>query len=476
MSCLGPNYNPIPTREWDRFENVCIHNNNNSSYTNNNNNSIIWNGKSFPLSDLKKGNVLEYKKNSANITKQQRYAQIAKGKWINRTNTWASQTETYTNPNVGSLKRICYSKIITNNRQLENASRCLNSNQPTDLPLSCNKYMKPTFKSLPVNKLYNNNNNSNNNTPIRPKKLNLTLPSTIQNNTNTNINLTQKNVTPNVIPSGGMLVYNITENICTGEIYNITEPQTCFSSTDSDIPGKPTTLCYNSNLPTYYPRQRKTYSEGGKWPQGEKAFFYSNDPSNAPPINTYPVYDYNLDPPENVDPTPSPSYCVNYEQLKTELNKLSNNITSAITESTSLIEDDTHNYIDQQTTMIDESIIKAFSDNKPLKLLKSNFSDNIILKNPNNKEAIKYTSATSDLTVVAASKVKDYMESKFSDILTQINDVNSRVNTIDTVITTTGENIGQISNKLDTAITVINNIANNDSCNTDNSEIKTAIT
>jgi len=284
MSCLGPNYNPIPTREWYRFENVCVHNNNNSfnnnnnnSFTNNNNNSIIWGGKIYPLSNLKKGNVLQYKKNSANITKQQRYAQIVKGKWTNRTKTWGTQTVTYTNPNVGSLKRICYNKIITNKGNEANASSCINSYQPTDLPLTCNKYIKPSFHSLPINKKVSNKSmqnmplNKNNNINIFPK----TIVTANNNNNNNNNNNKTKN---EVIPNGGILLYNISENICTGQIYSITEPQTCFPSTDSNIPGPPVYLCYNSNLPTYYPRQRVSFSAGGnKWPEGEKAFFYTND-------------------------------------------------------------------------------------------------------------------------------------------------------------------------------------------------------
>uniref|UniRef100_A0A6C0D9L8 Uncharacterized protein n=1 Tax=viral metagenome TaxID=1070528 RepID=A0A6C0D9L8_9ZZZZ len=274
MSCLGPNYNPIPTREWYRFENVCVHNNNN-----NKNNSVIWNGKFYPLSNLKKGNVLQYKKNSANITKQQRYAQIVKGKWTNRTKTWGTQTVTYTNPNIASLKRICYNKIITNNGNETNASSCINSYQPTDLPLTCDKYIKPSFHSLPINKNVSSKTNQNmpfnkNNKQINNINYSNVLPKTIVTSNHATKTKTQNEV----IPNGGILLYNISENICTGQIYSITEPQTCFPSTDSNIPGPPVYLCYNSNLPTYYPRQRVSFSAGGnKWPEGEKAFFYTND-------------------------------------------------------------------------------------------------------------------------------------------------------------------------------------------------------
>jgi hypothetical protein len=60
---------------------------------------------------LLKGNILQYKKNSSNLTKQQRYSQIAKGLWTNRTKSWASQTQTSTNPNTSSLLRVNYETI-----------------------------------------------------------------------------------------------------------------------------------------------------------------------------------------------------------------------------------------------------------------------------------------------------------------------------------------------------------------------------
>jgi len=55
---------------------------------------------------LNKGNVLQYKKNSSNLTKKQQYALIAQGKWVNR-KTWATQSASgYTNPNTKGLQRV----------------------------------------------------------------------------------------------------------------------------------------------------------------------------------------------------------------------------------------------------------------------------------------------------------------------------------------------------------------------------------
>lgn len=94
MSCLGPLYNPRPPRAWSRVQ-IC---------------SLNLNGNFDPTQEImrNKGNVLQYKKNSSNLTKQQKYSQIAKGMWTNRTKTWASQTQTSSNPNTNSLLRVDY--------------------------------------------------------------------------------------------------------------------------------------------------------------------------------------------------------------------------------------------------------------------------------------------------------------------------------------------------------------------------------
>ena len=61
MSCLGPTYNPQPPREWYRFSTPC------TSLT-----SSVTPQTAYKLAMLAKGNVLQYKKNSSNITKNQR--------------------------------------------------------------------------------------------------------------------------------------------------------------------------------------------------------------------------------------------------------------------------------------------------------------------------------------------------------------------------------------------------------------------
>jgi len=98
MSCLGKNYNPQPTRTWYRIQNRCSYDNE-VELSSTENESIAM---------KYKASVLQYKKNSSNITKNQRYSQIAKGKWVNRTTTWATQTASYTNPNTSSYQRVNY--------------------------------------------------------------------------------------------------------------------------------------------------------------------------------------------------------------------------------------------------------------------------------------------------------------------------------------------------------------------------------
>ena len=54
----------------------------------------------------RKAEVLQYKKNSANLTKKQKWAQLAKGKSPNKKQVWANQTDLVTNPNTHSLSLI----------------------------------------------------------------------------------------------------------------------------------------------------------------------------------------------------------------------------------------------------------------------------------------------------------------------------------------------------------------------------------
>jgi hypothetical protein len=216
MSCLGPGYNPNPTRSWSRVQSQCTYDDG-SNYA-----STIYIPQlrkyvptadaAYELALLNKGNVLQYKNNSSNLTKQQKYAQISKSKWTNRTTTWATQSDKYTNMNTRMLKRVNAPNNIT-----------LDGVITTDPITPC-----PYNSGLP--------------------------PSEI------------------IVPNGGSLVCNIMENTCTGETIVTPARDKCHPTSDSDVPGPITLLCYNDNLPTYYPRQRYIMSNSGnKWPQGERS-------------------------------------------------------------------------------------------------------------------------------------------------------------------------------------------------------------
>jgi len=207
MSCY---YFPVPTRAWSRVQAPCTSDRSDASEV-----YIPILKKTVPIGELyqelamiNKGNVLQYKQNSSNLTKKQRYAQIAKGLWVNRTTTYATQTETYSNPNTRSLKRVNYTNITTNGT-------------PTNLPITCTP-------------------------PTNPDSI-------------------------VVVPDGGVLICNVAENICTGEVLSRTTQSFCAPTSASDVPGPVQTLCYNSGLfPTYYPKSVvvKRARDGNKFPQG----------------------------------------------------------------------------------------------------------------------------------------------------------------------------------------------------------------
>jgi hypothetical protein len=112
-------YNPIPPRVWSRVQNQC-------TYTDASGNSDInYNQIYIPLTKqtvtqaqanyedkmIYKGNILQYKGNSSRLTKSQKYTQLAKGGGPNRKKVFATQSQTYTNPNTTGLQRVNYSTI-----------------------------------------------------------------------------------------------------------------------------------------------------------------------------------------------------------------------------------------------------------------------------------------------------------------------------------------------------------------------------
>ena len=263
MSCFGPLYNPNPTREWYRFDNQCVFDTDDNIdpdeqiYVPMLKRYVSKNSLEFELAVLKKGNILQYKKNSSNITKQQRYAQIARGNWTNRTTTWATQTESYTNPNTNMLQRVNYSNITA-------------AGAPTIDPITrCPILPFKNYGGGPLPLSSNSNGNGNN--PVLPPP-----PPLINNPSNQNVlpplPPTVPVIIPDiVIPDGGTLVCNTYENPCTGELYVKVSARLCNPTSASDVPGPIMELCYDDSLPTYYPKTRRTYLAGGdKWPFNAK--------------------------------------------------------------------------------------------------------------------------------------------------------------------------------------------------------------
>ena len=264
MSCLGPYYIPIPPREWSRVQNACTYYNDPpSNYV-----TIPLINKTVPFSSvyrvlalINKGNVLQFKKNSSQLNKQQIYSKIAKGQWTNRTTTWATQSDRYTNPNTNHLKRVG-GEWIDENGQIVTKPACPVINNVID-------------DMLPINQdSLNINNNSLPPLPVNP------IPG---NNTFLPFIAPLPAKQPKAILNSGNLLCNTTENICTGE--TITQPANSnwHPTTDSDVPGPITELYWNERIQTWFPRQRLTMNNStDKWPYNAKAIFPVN--GFTPPV------------------------------------------------------------------------------------------------------------------------------------------------------------------------------------------------
>jgi len=215
ISCT---YNPVPTKVWSRTQAPC------TFYTESGNYDTVY----VPLTKstvsraeaiydtqmLIKGNILQYKNNSSNITKSQRYSQICKGKWTNRTTSFATQTELYTNPNTSSLKRVNATEI-----------------PPNDIPGKPNNISGP-YQSETMNPF------------LCPG---------------------------DSIQDGGNLICNTVVNPCSNEIIQQTKNQFCYPTTCSNVPGKIIDLCWNPRVATWNPKTRLSMSNSGnKWPQNYK--------------------------------------------------------------------------------------------------------------------------------------------------------------------------------------------------------------
>jgi hypothetical protein len=236
--CFDTSYNLYPNRQWQRFKNVCPD----------------------PYTEMQnKANILQYKGNIANFSKVQKYSLIARGLWSNRKKGWASQTDSVTNPNVGSYQRVGYSNTYTDGTfTTEPLTQCLPTPTPPNVII-------PTPSG---------GGSGTNNPPVIPPSPKP--PSGTPNPAMPAVVFPPNVIIPEVIASGGTLSCTIVENICTGQIYSSTSNNNCYSSDHSDVPGPVTILCYDPTFQTFIPRRRMQYNAGSeKWPQGANLVSYS---------------------------------------------------------------------------------------------------------------------------------------------------------------------------------------------------------
>jgi hypothetical protein len=210
-------YNPLPPRVWSRVQNNC------TFLTDSSYNSVYIpltnQTTSLGLADIQekiqyKGNILQYKNNSSRLTKKQQYSQICKGFGANRTKVFATQTQTYTNPNTTGLKRINYIEIPY-------------PNQIVGLP----------------------------NNPSGP------------------FSIISSDCSNNIVQDEGSLICNTFVKPCSTEIIQTVYKPQCFPSYCSNVPGYPIELCWNPKLSTFFPRKRYIMNNSNnKWPVNYKGF------------------------------------------------------------------------------------------------------------------------------------------------------------------------------------------------------------
>lgn len=203
---------------------------------------------------LNKGNVLQYKANSSNLTKAQKYSNIAKG--LNNNTTWATQsTRGYTNPNTTSLKR------TGNVLNIAISSTTGDVIGPTLEPITCPKPIITNNENLPSNIANESDTAPDIPPPVEPSEGSNVFPNIIP----------VAPVEPVVIQDGGVLICSVQENVCTGETKSTISQQLCNPTTDSNVPGQIQDLCWNDGTETWYPRQRYIMTNSGnKFPYNYK--------------------------------------------------------------------------------------------------------------------------------------------------------------------------------------------------------------
>jgi len=224
-------YNPKPPRVWSRVQSQCTYINPDTSY---NQAFIPVTGQTvsqaqadYEMQMFYKGNILQYKGNSARLTKTQRYSQLARMAGPNRTKVFATQNETYTNPNTKGLLRVGYIEYPF----------------PNQIVGAPNNISGPFAYGIP----------------------------------------NPDDCSGNAIQEGGTLVYGTYANPCSGEIYKqgCTSSTICNSASASNVPGH-SVLCWNNKIKTWFPKQRYFMNNStSKWPVNYKGFVSAVDLSNC---------------------------------------------------------------------------------------------------------------------------------------------------------------------------------------------------
>jgi len=216
------NYLPTPSRVWSRVQNPCTFTVPGSTYTQAyiplTKQTVSQAQANYEDKLLYKGNILQHKGNSSRLTKSQKYTQLAKGFGPNRTKVFASQSQTYTNPNTTGLQRVNYSTIPFPNTVV---------GEPNNIS--------------------------------GPYQYNVTNPNGCSGTS---------------LQDGGTLVCGTLANPCTGEIIRqgATSSVICNPASASDVPGS-SILCWNNKVQSWFPKQRYVMNNStDKWPVNYKEF------------------------------------------------------------------------------------------------------------------------------------------------------------------------------------------------------------
>lgn len=252
MACDGQTYIPNPPRLWSRVQLPC-------SQTN----VGLTPQEYYRYLMMKKGNILQYKKNSSSLTKKQIYSLIAQGKWTNRNTTWATQNERgYTNPNTKMLKRNNTTNIIISGPVIVE----------TTLPITCpsvpntENYVLPAeqpTQEVPDDRPIEEGGGQGPN-PVLPP-----VDSETGSSGNVLPDTPNEDIPPEpvVVSDFGTLSCNIVENPCTSYKQIKQANQFYHPTSDSNVPGPIELLYWDENTQTWYPRQQRVMNNSdNKWP------------------------------------------------------------------------------------------------------------------------------------------------------------------------------------------------------------------